>query len=61
MKTIELLANTLNVLTEYIATDENGGLSEGEQRWFDMATAKLEQEGYTQVTRHHVPVWTKDT
>ena len=61
METIDLLANAVNILNEYIIIDEDGGLSIAHLCLMDMASAKLEQEGYSQVTKHHVPVWTKDT
>lgn len=58
MKAIELLAQTVNILIEFL--NETGLACDSEnQSWLDRAEDKLKQEGYSVVP--FTSRWTKDT
>ncbi len=59
MKTIELLAQTVNIVNELMEEDNLEFRDCDKQQWLDMSEAKLEQEGYSIIP--FTSRWAKDT
>tara|TARA_R110002111_G_scaffold44030_1_gene80240 strand:+ start:4439 stop:4618 length:180 start_codon:yes stop_codon:yes gene_type:complete len=59
METIELLAQTVNILNALLIEDDLVITDDDKQSWLDMAEAKLEQEGYSVIP--FSSIWAKDT
>ena len=49
METIELLAQTVNILNAFLVETELTIIDDDNQCWLDMVEAKLEQEGYSMI------------
>lgn len=49
MQTIELLAQTVNILNDFLAETDLAIVDDDNQSWLSMAEAKLEQEGYSMI------------
>ena len=58
MTMIELLAQTVNILNDFLADNEMSIIDDDRQQWLDMAEAKLEQEGYSMIP--FTSRWSKD-